>query len=63
MYLCTDKNRKKWAAFPLFMQDLIKIRFRNENSNAEANPTIVNYNANAVKIYNATSSLVRFEIK
>jgi hypothetical protein len=26
-----------------------------------ANPTIVCYNASAVKIYNATSSLVRFE--
>jgi hypothetical protein len=25
-----------------------------------ANPTIVSYNASAVKIYNATSSLVRF---
>jgi hypothetical protein len=28
-----------------------------------ANPTIVSYNANAVKIYNAASSLVRFENK
>jgi hypothetical protein len=28
-----------------------------------ANPTIVFYNAGAVKIYNATSSLVRFENK
>jgi hypothetical protein len=27
------------------------------------NPTIVSYNATAVKIYNATSSLVRFENK
>jgi hypothetical protein len=27
------------------------------------NPTIVSYNASAVKIYNATSSLVRFENK
>jgi hypothetical protein len=26
-----------------------------------ANPTIVSYNASAVRIYNATSSLVRFE--
>jgi hypothetical protein len=26
-----------------------------------ANPTIASYNASAVKIYNATSSLVRFE--
>jgi hypothetical protein len=25
-----------------------------------ANPTIVSYNASVVKIYNATSSLVRF---
>jgi hypothetical protein len=29
----------------------------------EANPTIVSYNASAVKIYNATSSQVRFENK
>jgi hypothetical protein len=29
----------------------------------EANPTIVNYNAIVVKIYNATSSLVLFENK
>jgi hypothetical protein len=28
-----------------------------------ANPTIVNYNASAVKIYNAKGSLVRFENK
>jgi hypothetical protein len=28
-----------------------------------ANPTIASYNANDVKIYNATSSLVRFENK
>jgi hypothetical protein len=28
---------------------------------AGANPTIMSYNAKAVKIYNATSSLVRFE--
>jgi hypothetical protein len=28
-----------------------------------ANPTIVSYNASAVKIYNTTSSLVRFENK
>jgi hypothetical protein len=28
-----------------------------------ANPTIVNYDASAVKIYNATSSLVRFKNK
>jgi hypothetical protein len=28
---------------------------------AEANPTIVSYNASAVKNYNAASSLVRFE--
>jgi hypothetical protein len=28
-----------------------------------ANPTIVSYNASAVKIYNATSNLVRFENK
>jgi hypothetical protein len=28
-----------------------------------ANPTIVSYNASAVKIYNATGSLVRFENK
>jgi hypothetical protein len=28
-----------------------------------ANPTIVSYNASAVKIYNATSSIVRFENK
>jgi hypothetical protein len=27
------------------------------------NPTIVSYDAGAVKIYNATSSLVRFENK
>jgi hypothetical protein len=30
---------------------------------AGANPTIASYNASAVKIYNATSSLVRFENK
>jgi hypothetical protein len=30
---------------------------------AGANPTIVSYNASAVKIYSATSSLVRFENK
>jgi hypothetical protein len=30
---------------------------------AGANPTIVSYNARAVKIYNAVSSLVRFEMK
>jgi hypothetical protein len=28
-----------------------------------ANPTIVSHNASAVKIYNAASSLVRFENK
>jgi hypothetical protein len=28
-----------------------------------ANPAIVSYNVSAVKIYNATSSLVRFERK
>jgi hypothetical protein len=28
-----------------------------------ANPTIVSYSASAVKIYNATNSLVRFENK
>jgi hypothetical protein len=28
-----------------------------------ANPTIAIYNASDVKIYNATSSLVRFEMK
>jgi hypothetical protein len=28
-----------------------------------ANPTIVSHNASALKIYNATSSLVRFETK
>jgi hypothetical protein len=28
-----------------------------------ANPTIASYNASAVKIYDATSSLVRFENK
>jgi hypothetical protein len=27
------------------------------------NPTTVNYNASAVKMYNAASSLVRYEIK
>jgi hypothetical protein len=31
--------------------------------NFGANPTIVNYNASAVLIYSATSSLVRFENK
>jgi hypothetical protein len=29
----------------------------------ENNPTIVSYNASAAKIYNTTSSLVRFENK
>jgi hypothetical protein len=29
----------------------------------EANPTIVSYNASAVKNYNSTSSLVRFKTK
>jgi hypothetical protein len=31
--------------------------------NTGANPTIASYNGGAVKMYNATSSLVRFEIK
>jgi hypothetical protein len=31
------------------------------NFNTGANPTIASYNASAVKIYNATSSLLRFE--
>jgi hypothetical protein len=31
--------------------------------NAGANPTIVSYNGNAVKIHNATSSLLLFENK
>jgi hypothetical protein len=30
--------------------------------NHGANPTIASYNASAVKIYNAASSLVRFEV-
>jgi hypothetical protein len=34
-----------------------------ENITSGANPTIVSYNTSAVKIYNATSSLVRFENK
>jgi hypothetical protein len=34
---------------------------RFEILNPEANPTIVSYNASAVKINNATSSLVRFQ--
>jgi hypothetical protein len=34
---------------------------RIRNMCPEANPTIVSYNDSAVKIYNATSSLVRFE--
>jgi hypothetical protein len=34
-----------------------------EKSAPGVNPTIVSYNASAVKSYNATSSLVRFENK
>jgi hypothetical protein len=45
----------------------VKIRPTGENfaqsGHPGANPTIVSYNASAVKIYNAKSSLVRFETK
>jgi hypothetical protein len=35
--------------------------FQNNSPHPGANPTIVSYNASAVKIYNGTSSLVHFE--
>jgi hypothetical protein len=36
---------------------------RGQKSSPGANPTTVNFNAGVVKNYNATSSLVRFEMK
>jgi hypothetical protein len=38
-------------------------KWTKSQKNPGANPTTVSYNASVVKIYNATSSLVRFENK
>jgi hypothetical protein len=47
-----------------FLFDILKWRFnflpKPSLLGISANPTIVSYNANAVKMYNSTNSLVRF---
>jgi hypothetical protein len=49
---------KSWATFQKTVQGKHPL---GEWAKSGANPTIVSYNASAVKIYNATSSLVRLE--
>jgi hypothetical protein len=49
------------AAAPFFMP--VSRSWHKTNATPGANPTIVSYNASAVKFYNTTSSLVRFENK
>jgi hypothetical protein len=51
-----DKRRKKLFRGCLGCSWALRVR-------SGANPTIASYNTSAVKIYNATSSLVRFENK
>jgi hypothetical protein len=47
----------------IYTQHVVDVNSEVLGLDPEANPTTVNYNASAVKIYNATSSIERSEYK